>query len=228
MKKKVITFKANSNDITKKNINLTHWFDNIYYSDPDGHGNCSLISERNGIYGLIQYIRECDITENNAAKSKDILSNIEDYFYNLSWINKAHLQFVKESGLNYERLLNRRFEIEAKRNEDIYMRDKEREQREIKAKEAKEKQYDDLLTTLKNGQPIDASNFVDLMKYKGFKGHPRTVGTLNKMTGVVGITAATKPKGMSWKTHSSIITLANDFLNNSGEKTNNPFNLNTL
>ena len=215
MKAKVIMFKQNGNEIKQAFVNLTKWFDKVYYTEPDpeDYNSIDIVIEHNGIFAYIDRTNETQLTDRNKEMMQNFVADIENSLFNKRWINLVDLEFAKQAGLNYERLLQRR--------EDIIKRREESDAKAAKEKEGRQKehakQYHESMVQIKNslkeGKVLRADNIAEAMAHFKYKVHPRTLGTIHKLNGVIGINSATKPKGMNWNTHSSIIETVKEFAN---------------
>ena len=211
---KAIVFKANGNEIKTATVTLNKWIDHIYYSDPDSedYNSVTLYIEHSGVFAQVDRISQTTVKPENEHIVKSILEDVEGWLLSLRWINLVHLEFAKQGGLNYDKLLARRNEIIEEREAN----DRKRIERETTAEAENTERYKNDMEAvkeeLKSGAVLPVSKVIECFAFFGFKVHPRTLGAMYKNNGVVRINGATKPKGSSWGTHSSMIQAVKNFV----------------
>lgn len=213
MKTKVLTYKNDGNTLTDKYMELTNWFDNIYYSEADEYEVHYIVVECRGQFAVLSSIRTYQITDENKEITKKELDNLFEWMMSQRWIQSLYIEFARRCGMNYELLKQKRNAIIQERENEQRIKDEQR------AKELEEGQKEYALKMqgikdrLLSGECINTEDIHDAITFFKFKVHPRTLGTIIKLKGVIGINSATKSKGMTWNTHHSIIETVKQFAN---------------
>lgn len=190
MRTKVLTYKQDGNTLTDKFMDLSEIAKGIYISEKDEYETMQVVFEIQGLFFRVDQSKEKLIRENIDYVIK-YRENYFDEVLKLNWIQVLHVEIFSRLGKDTEPLLKRRQDVKEKRGQER----KEVEQAKIKQRAEAEAQRSVELTNalkeLKEGNKINCTDFLELIKLHKIPLHIRTIGMLNDLREVkIGLNQA--------------------------------------
>lgn len=202
--------KSDYDTITDKSVELEPWFNNVYLYDI-GDERKGVVFEYNDNFALLSTFHK-EHLDGYRDRLEGASQNLYELLLNHRHISKLYVEYAKRCGWDYEALEKQRLSNIAEYAKEKAELEKELDLEHQKRIEAHSEQMHAVRERLKKGLVVDNKRFCKAISFFKFKVHPRTLGTIKNLNGVIGINSATKPKGMRYSTHNSIIQVAKDFI----------------